>query len=132
MGVCGHEGRLAVDITGWHACNFIQGGHGKGMRQAKYVKSVTSEAKFAIESRRRRADCRQLEHRAALLRSSLYDELYKMLRPLKVRRKISAERAVLNKASRIGMCNLTDEEQRRHPINNLSVDQWELEGNGEI
>ena len=47
-----------------------------------------------------------------------------------VRLKIAAERTMLNKA-RIVICNLTDEERRCHPIN-LSVDQWELEANGEV
>ena len=60
----------------------------------KYTKMVTYEAKFAVEARRRRAERLQLERSAARLRSSRYDEPFKALRSLKVRRKIAAERAV--------------------------------------
>ena len=98
----------------------------------KYTKLVTDEAKFAVEARRRRAERLKFERSAARLPSSRYDEPFKALRSLKVRRKIAAERAVLKKAALIWVCNLTDEEQRRYPINILSVDEWELEYNGEV
>ena len=57
---------------------------------AKCVKSVTNEAKFALESQGRRAERFQFERIAAVLRSTLYDEPYKTIRTLKARRNIVA------------------------------------------
>lgn len=86
--------------------------------EEKYIKMWSNEAKCIAESRRRRSERRALEHNAALMRSSFYKEPYKFPRALKVRRRIAAERTLLTKAVRIGYDNLTEEEQRRHPMKN--------------
>ena len=67
--------------------------------EGKYLRSVTNEAKFIVESRCRSAERRSFEHSPALLRESLYRNPYKFQGRLKVRGKITAEQTLLIRPS---------------------------------